>query len=218
MLDGDGNEILPEAFIRAANQHGIGEKLDKVIITMVLESLEMSTKTVPLIINVSNNTLMSRTFLPWLNKQLEKRKIPADLLAIAISEIDIHNNEGHVIDFCHGLNAAGLKIVISHFGCSHDPYAVLAQINPALVTLDTSLLQDIGKRSMQKTTVQTLVTNLHNRGLLVVAPRVESLAILPILWDTGIDYVQGYYLQAPSQEMNYNFLVEEEITLSAGRI
>jgi EAL domain-containing protein (putative c-di-GMP-specific phosphodiesterase class I) len=54
--------------------------------------------------------------------------------------------------------------------------------------------------------------------LLVVAPQVEALATLPVLWDLGIDYVQGYCLQAPSQEMNYNFLVEEEITLSAGRI
>ncbi len=218
MLDGDGMEILPEAFIRVANQNGIGEKLDKLIITMALESLELSTQAGPLIINVANNTLMSRTFLPWLNKKLAKLKIPPDLFAIAISETDIHNNEGHVIDFCHGLNAAGWKFVISHFGCSLDPYAVLAEIKPDLVKLDTSLLKDIGTRPMQRTTLQTLVTNLHNRGLLVVAPQVESLAILPILWDTGIDYVQGYFLQAPSQEMNYNFVVEEEITLSAGRI
>lgn len=218
MLDGDGNEILPEAFIRLANQNGIGEKLDKLIITMVMDAHEKSAKSGPLIINISNNTLMSRTFLPWLHKQLEKRKIPAGLFAIAVSETEIHNNEGHAIDFCSGLSAAGVKLVISHFGCTLDPYTILDQIKPDLIKLDTSLLKEISKRATQRTTVQTTVGNLHTRGLLVVAPQVESLAILPILWDIGIDYVQGYALQAPSHEMNYNFLVEEEITLSAGRI
>ncbi|MES2625319.1 MAG: EAL domain-containing protein [Pseudomonadota bacterium] len=218
MLNSEGTEILPEAFIRVANQNGIGEKLDKLIISMAIDALDKSKQAVPLIINVSNNALTSRTFLPWLIKQLEKKAIAADLFTFAISESDIHNNESHAIDFCHGLNAAGLKFEISHFGCSLDPYAVLAEIKPHLVKLDSSLLKDISKRSMQRTTVQTLVTNLHNREILVIAPQVESLATLPILWDTGIDYVQGYCLQAPSHEMNYNFLVEEEITLSAGRI
>ena len=218
MLDRDGNDILPEAFISAANQSGIGEKLDKLIITIALDSMALSAKSSPLLINISNNTLMSRTFLPWLGRQLEQRKIPMDLFSIVISETDIHNNEGHAIDFCRGLNTAGLKFVISRFGCIPDIYAVLAEIKPAMVKLDSSLLKDIGRNPLLKTKVQTVVGNLHNRSLLVVAPQVESLAILPILWDTGIDYVQGYCLQAPSHEMNYNFLVEEEITLSAGRI
>jgi EAL domain-containing protein (putative c-di-GMP-specific phosphodiesterase class I) len=218
MLDGDGVEIMPEAFIRVANLNGIGEKLDKLIIGMALDSLETAKKSGSLIINIANNTLMSRTFLPWLQKQLEKRQIPPGLFAIAISETDINNNEGHAVDFCHGLSAAGLKFVISHFGCNADPFNVLAEIKPDLVKLDSSLLKDINKRSTQRSAVQTLVANLHSKGLLVVAPQVEALATLPVLWDLGIDYVQGYCLQAPSQEMNYNFLVEEEITLSAGRI
>ncbi len=218
MLDGDGNEILPEAFIRVANQKGIGEKVDKAIITMALESLQLAAKTGPLIINVSSNTLMSRTFLPWLSRQFDKRKIPHDLVALAMSETDIHNHQSHAVDFCHGLNAIGLKFVISHFGGIADPFVLLAEIKPDLIKLDASLLKDIAKRSAQRSTVQSLVSNLHGRGFLVVAPQVESLATLPILWDAGIDYVQGYCLQAPSHEMNYNFLVEEEITLSAGRI
>jgi EAL domain-containing protein (putative c-di-GMP-specific phosphodiesterase class I) len=39
--------------------------------------------------------------------------------------------------------------------------------------------------------------------------------VLPVLWDIGVDYAQGYCLQAPSDAMNYEFVEDEEITLSA---
>jgi EAL domain-containing protein (putative c-di-GMP-specific phosphodiesterase class I)/GGDEF domain-containing protein len=226
MLDENDKEILPETFLRVANQHGIGEELDKLIITLAMDALEQSPKTWPLIINITSDTLMSHTFLPWLEKQFENRKISADAFAIALAETDIHHNEKQAIEFCRSLALAGLKLVISRFGCTLDPYAILTGIKPDLIKLDSSLLKDIAKRPLQRTKVQTLINNLrnnlhnnlHNNGTLVVAPQVETLSALPVLWDIGLDYVQGYALAAPSHEMNYNFLVEEEITLSAGRI
>jgi multidomain signaling protein FimX len=51
--------------------------------------------------------------------------------------------------------------------------------------------------------------------LLVVAPQVEDMDVLPVLWQTGADYVQGYCLQRPSDAMNYEFVQVEEITLPA---
>jgi len=39
-------------------------------------------------------------------------------------------------------------------------------------------------------------------------PLVESAALLSTLWQAGVNYIQGYYLQAPSTEMNYDFSEE----------
>ena len=106
-------------------------------------------------------------------------------------------------------------MTISNFGCALEPFALLDQLKPALVTLDETIVRDLIYSSHQKANVQSLVLTLHARGVHVVTPRVEDMAVLPVLWEIGVDYAQGYCLQAPSHEMNYEFVEDEEITLSA---
>ncbi len=36
-------------------------------------------------------------------------------------------------------------------------------------------------------------------------PFVESASVLATLWQAGVNYIQGYYLQGPSQSMDYDF-------------
>ena len=50
---------------------------------------------------------------------------------------------------------------------------------------------------------------LQNSGKLTVVPMVENANILSTLWQAGANYIQGYYLQEPSTEMDYDFSTEE---------
>jgi EAL domain-containing protein (putative c-di-GMP-specific phosphodiesterase class I) len=106
-------------------------------------------------------------------------------------------------------------MAICHFGCALDPFAVLDRLAPTLVKLDETLVRDIIYSPQQRENVRTQIGKLHERGLLVVAPQVEDMDVLPVLWQTGADYVQGYCLQRPSDAMNYEFVHVEEITLPA---
>ena len=214
MLDKDSNEILPSAFFPLANLNGMGENIDRLVFSMVLELLHNSPNNERLIVTISSSTLMSRTFLPWLNQAMQVQRIPAHLLAIKISEIDIHNNPGDAGDFCQNLLELGLQLIISHFGCALEPFAMLDQLRPQLVKLDETVVRDLTYSSYQKVNIQNLIHTLHTRGVCVAIPHVENIAVLPILWETGADYVQGDCLQAPTNKMNYNFMMEE-ITLTA---
>ena len=214
MLDKDSNEILPSAFFPLANLNGMGENIDRLVFSMVLELLHNSPNNERLIVTISSSTLMSRTFLPWLNQAMQVQRIPAHLLAIKISEIDIHNNPSDAGDFCQNLLELGLQLIISHFGCALEPFAMLDQLRPQLVKLDETVVRDLTYSSYQKVNIQNLIHTLHTRGVCVAIPHVENIAVLPILWETGADYVQGDCLQAPTNKMNYNFMMEE-ITLTA---
>lgn len=215
MLDKDDNEILPGAFLPLANMNGMGEQLDRMVVNLALESLLDSSAVQQLTINITNNTLMSQTFLPWLSEQLRTSRMQADRLAIDISEIFLHSSRDQALAFCEGLNVLGVKLTISQFGCALEPFALLDQLNPQFVTLDETVVRDLIYSSHQKANVQAMVSALHARHLLVVAPRVEDMAVLPALWEIGVDFVQGYCVQAPSNEMNYDFVQDEEITLTA---
>ncbi|MBV1892266.1 MAG: EAL domain-containing protein [Gammaproteobacteria bacterium] len=42
-----------------------------------------------------------------------------------------------------------------------------------------------------------------------IAPFVESPTLIPTLWQSGIEYIQGHYIQAPNSEMDYSFNEED---------
>jgi EAL domain-containing protein (putative c-di-GMP-specific phosphodiesterase class I) len=41
-------------------------------------------------------------------------------------------------------------------------------------------------------------------------PFVESASVLATLWQAGVNYIQGHYLQGPSQSMDYDFAADDE--------
>lgn len=59
-----------------------------------------------------------------------------------------------------------------------------------------------------KEQAKEMIQTLQSMGKLTIVPLVESAALLSTLWQAGVNYIQGYYLQAPSTEMNYDFSEE----------
>ncbi|MDY6983986.1 MAG: EAL domain-containing protein, partial [Pseudomonadota bacterium] len=217
MLDRDGNDVSPAAFLPLANLNGVGEEIDRLVIGLALDAMKQAAATERLLINVTSNTLTSRTFLPWLSDRLRSDRIASDLLVLQVSEVDIHGNPAQALTFCRGLRELNVGIAISRFGCALDPFSVIDALAPTLVKLDETLVRDIIYSPQQRDAVRNQIRKLHEQGLLVVAPQVEDMDVLPVLWQTGADYVQGYCLQRPSDTMDYEFVHVEEITLPAAQ-
>ncbi len=217
MLDKEDNEIRPGAFLPLAVLNGMGEAIDRMVASLVLDSRAITSNSDSLIVNITSNTLTSHTFLSWLGEQLVNYRFPAHRLVLDLSEIDFHGNDGSALAFSRDAGKLGLRTAISHFGTAVEPFAILDNLQPDFVILDESVVRDIVYSTHQKANLQTLIESLHKRGIKVAAPQVEDMDVLPILWSVGADFVQGYCLQAPAKDMNYAFMQEEEITLSAAQ-
>jgi len=50
-----------------------------------------------------------------------------------------------------------------------------------------------------------LVSAINEAGKLSVVPCVENASVLATLWQVGVNYIQGQYLQPPSLRMDYEF-------------
>ena len=58
--------------------------------------------------------------------------------------------------------------------------------------------------------LKELLATLHAQAKQSIVPFVESASVLSVLWQAGVNYIQGHYLQGPSQAMNYDFSSGEE--------
>ena len=78
-------------------------------------------------------------------------------------------------------------------------------IKPDYIKLEGSFTQDMQKGDEAKENAKDLIQTLQSMDKKTVVPLVESAALLSTLWQAGVNFIQGYYLQAPSTEMNYDF-------------
>jgi CheY-like chemotaxis protein len=80
---------------------------------------------------------------------------------------------------------------------------------PVILISDTYdpgiLIEDLQKGGEGKVRFQTLMAGMTDTGVDVIVPFVEKASVLPILWQQGVQYIQGHYVQPPSFTMDYDF-------------
>ena len=211
----DGEKVLEAArFLDLVNQHGLGEQLDRLVLQRTLELLRHTdSDALHLIINLTQNSLSSNALLEWLARELYESRISADRLTLQISEIDMLSAPDAVEQFARQCHELGCELSITHFGCALEPFRQLGNIPVQYAKLDRSLLNDIDLDSEQWDRLNSIVSSLHTRGILVIAPMIEDVRFLPRLWQVGVNFVQGNLLRAPTDALDFSFLQEEEITL-----
>ena len=77
------------------------------------------------------------------------------------------------------------------------------------VKLDGELIEALDNDPSRKDEVAEMVRELQNQGKLTIVPMVESASLLSTLWQAGVNYIQGHYLQEPSTNMDYDFSTDD---------
>lgn len=217
-LQDNDNLIYPPRFLELANQYGLGEQIDRWVITDSFRVLkEHNNPALQLTINLTHNSIMSPDFLPWLHQQLHETRQSVEQLVFQISELDIVGCPEPVVTFCQKIQELQIPLSITHFGCTLTPFKYLPREQAEFVKLDKSLLDNIGEDASQREKLNNTVNSLHASGLLVIAPMIDEIDLLPLLWQANVNFVQGNCLQEPSANMDFSFVQEEEITLDSFR-
>mgnify|MGYP003645752520 CR=1 FL=1 len=210
------NLIYPLRFLELANQHGLGERIDRWVCEHSLALLsKRNNPALKLTINLTHNSIISTEFLPWLRAQLQKEHITADQIGLQISELDVASSPQQVRRFCEQIKTLGVILSLTHFGSTHTALNSLPLEEATFVKLDRSLLNNLDKDQTQRDKLNSTVNSLHARGLLVVAPMIDSIDFLPLLWQANVNFVQGNVLQEPSANLDFTFVQDEELTLDS---
>ena len=211
-LPSGAGRVPTNALFEAAVNNALGEKIDRRVIVQALKLLRHGDRdNLHLTVNLTHNSLVSPRFLQWLEAELATCKQFAQRLVFQISEIDVLIAQHHLAYFCEKLEQLKLKLCISHFGCTADPFRYLSLLRVHFVKLDSSLLAKINVNSRQYQQLISIVARLHENGLKVIAATIEEMGLLPQLWQAKVDFVQGNCLQEPSASMDFEFLQEETL-------
>lgn len=207
MLNPKGEEVSPNDFIAAANSEGLTEKIDRWV---VLNSIKLLSEhrnkghNTRLFVHISSATLQDQGFLPWLSLALKSARLPADALIIQFSEPDAIEYLKQAKALTHGLAELHCKVSLSQFGGAANPFNTLKHLSVDFVKTDGSYTQDLANPENLEA-LKVLLNSLHAQAKLTIVPYVETATTMAALWQTGVNYIQGYFLQGPSPSMNYEF-------------
>jgi len=212
LLDPEGKEVAPGDFMNAAREAGLAEKLDRWVILNAIKLLaEHRSKghETRLFVHLSSNSLQDPSLLPWLSVALKAARLPSDALVFQFNEPDAIAYLKQAKALTEGLAQLHCKVALCQFGCSLNPFNTLKHLTVDFVKIDGSYSQDLSSAENQEA-LKTLLASLHAQAKLTIVPFVESASALATLWQAGVNYIQGYYLQGPSQSMDYDFSSGDE--------
>lgn len=208
MLDKEGEEVSPYDFLPPAGPSDMSIKIDRWVILQTIKQLSSHRSRghdTRLFLNITAETLEDKTFTPWLSVALKAARLPGDSLIFQIREGDANNFMKQAREFAKSVHELHCKVSISQFGCALNPFNTLKHIDVDYVKIDGSFTEEIQKNEEAKEEVKEMVKSLQSAGKLTIIPLVENAGVLATLWQAGVNYIQGYYLQAPVPEMNYDF-------------
>ena len=73
-----------------------------------------------------------------------------------------------------------------------------------LVKIAPDLISQLSKTD-NRDNFSALVERMHERGLGVIAPRVEDTRTAAVLWMSGIDFIQGNLVQLAGTTLDFDF-------------
>jgi EAL domain-containing protein (putative c-di-GMP-specific phosphodiesterase class I)/GGDEF domain-containing protein/PAS domain-containing protein len=205
---------IPEDFVANLFKSEIAAEVDRWVIGQALSSLTEKLKSNPetqLFINISAQSFADNAFLPWLQKALSKSKLPANALIFQFREIDAVRYLNQAAALCEEMKKAKGQVGISNFGLAINPLKTLERVKADFVKIDRLIVEKLANAGQgnapdqSKEEFQKIMGGMTGTGVDVIVPFVETAAIIPILWQQGVQYIQGHYINQPSFTMDYDF-------------
>ncbi|MGP4734130.1 MULTISPECIES: EAL domain-containing protein [unclassified Psychrobacter] len=200
LSDADNTVLTPDQFMAVAKKHQLLEKIDRWVLINACKKINDVRKVHPeakLLVQLTNASLVDKK-LPIVASQLIKAVGgAAGVLTLQFNEIDISDHLTVAKSQFSALNDVNCQIGINNFGSSVKSIEIANFVQPDMVRLARSYIQDIGAAENLET-VKSLITRTNDIKVDVLMPYIEDAATMSVAWSVGARYLQGYYLEEPS--------------------
>ncbi len=204
----DGDLISPSTFLQIAEDHGMLELIDRYVVERAIELIaqrEHGGKPVTLLVKVSQASLLNDALPVFIGEQLAMRGASGEYLALQLQEAKVFTHLHAVQQFAAAVNRFGCRLGLEQFGAGLDSFQLLTHIQPQLLKIDRSFIEDLPKNSESQQRVRDIAQKARDLDILTIAEFVQDAASMSILFSAGVDYVEGHFLATAGPDMNYDF-------------
>ncbi|NVJ62147.1 MAG: EAL domain-containing protein [Gammaproteobacteria bacterium] len=201
-------EIAPDEIFPLAEAAGLASKLDRWVIMQALKRVHKQKVKASLFVHLSGASLTDESLAKFINDVLKSSKLPPSSLIITVKADDALTYLKRVILLRNTLNKIKVQLAISHLKNTDEHFTLLDQVLPAFAVSDGGMTEQLSAGG-DASDISKLCSEASQRDILTITPKVEDAASLAALWPLGIGYIQGFYLQAPMEDLSFDFSASE---------
>jgi multidomain signaling protein FimX len=198
MLDAQGKEVLPSEFLPAAIRNDLMKNIDRWVLGASLSCISKG-KPDLLFVRLSRDSALDPSLLPWLELQLRSTPSDAQRLCLQITEEVASTNVQQTTQLITAVRAAGVKFALEHFGAGRDSQRLIATLPLDFIKIDGSLMQGLAASPQLQQRVREIAVAAAEHKVQTVAERIEDANTMAVVWQLGVQYIQGYFVHAPEE-------------------
>ena len=125
----------------------------------------------------------------------------ASRITFEILESEEIENYQEVRNFSKRIKEIGSKIAVDDFGTGYSNFEHILKLNVDYIKIDGSLIKGMENNNKNRIIVETIVDFAKKIGAKTIAEFVYNEATYLISKEIGIDYLQGFYIGKPSENL-----------------
>lgn len=203
LRDEGGGEVLPGAFLPAAERYGLMPMIDRWVVETALGQLDRlhpdGAALATCAINLSGASLEDIGLFERIEALIERHGIAPGRLLFEITETVAMRDFAASSALLSRLRALGCRVALDDFGAGMSSFGYLKNLPLDVLKIDGSFVQALEHDRMSQAIVKAVAEIGHLQGLQVVAEWVSSTAIMALLAGMNVDFAQGFALHRPER-------------------
>jgi len=204
MVQDNGDEVLPLAFIPAAERYNLMPAIDRWVIERAfadyrrLMDAGLTRGDCMFSINLSGASICDEKLPKFLEYQFSTYQVPPQRICFEITETAAVTNLTQALSVLQQQKRIGCRFMLDDFGSGLSSFTYLKNLPVDGIKIDGAFVKDMVNNGMDAAMVEAINNIGHVMGLSTVAEYVEDQAIMQKLGELKVDYAQGHWVRAPA--------------------
>jgi diguanylate cyclase (GGDEF)-like protein len=201
LLGEQGELIMPEAFVPAAERYGLMPALDRWVVERVVATCGRRRGDLApcgYSINLSGASVNDDGFLRFLQGAIEGHDLAPSAICFEITETAAIVNLTKAAHLMSELKSLGCRFALDDFGSGLSSFSYLKQLPVDYLKIAGNFVRGITEDPVDGAMVEAINKIGHVMGLRTIAEYVEREVVLERVREIGVDYVQGNAIAPPT--------------------
>jgi diguanylate cyclase (GGDEF)-like protein len=197
MIDEQGKSVLPSEFLPAAERNNMMKNVDRWMLQSAVDFCKTG-QADQVFVRLSQQSIADTTTATWLEKHLDDKNFDCSRLVVQIPERDAARQIKQTGALVKQARKLGISFALEHYGIDKERFQILDILQPDFIKLDGELMHTLMTDTNLQSAVHKVVEAAKSRGIKTIAERVENANAMAVLFQLGVDFMQGHYVHEPA--------------------
>ena len=207
MIDEQGNSVLPSEFLPAAERNNMMKNIDRWMLQAAVDFCADSDAD-RVFVRLSKQSITDSSTATWMEQRLDEKGFDCSRLVIQIPERDAAKHIKQTRALVKHARKLGIGFAIEHYGVDQKRFQILDILKPDYIKIDGELMHTLMTDTNLQSSVGKIVEAAQQRNIKTIAERVENANAMAVLFQLGLDFMQGHYVQEPEVVLQNSEVVE----------